>query len=347
MEQYNDEIQLKDILIKLSAYKAYLLKKKFIIIALSLAFCVLGVLIAFSTDKKYIAELTFVVEGPQSGASFGEMSGIVSQIGFDFGGATSSTFSQSNILELLKSRRVVVAALMQKVKIAGKEDLLIEHYLEIHNIKENWNTEDGFSPISFNDKLTSAHDSISGNIWRSIVKDKLVVEMPSDEANISSVSYFSVNEEFAKQFIEVLIDEMKKMYIAHKTAPLQITVDFFQARADSVIRELNLVDEELAKDLDMNKRNTRASGLLKSKRLKRREFLLTNMYPKLIENLELSKMTLLNNTPIISVIDRPILPLQEEGNSKIFLGVLGALLGGLLSVLFFVFRKLFKDALAV
>ena len=33
MEQYNDEIQLKDILIKLSEYKTYLFNKKFTIIA--------------------------------------------------------------------------------------------------------------------------------------------------------------------------------------------------------------------------------------------------------------------------------------------------------------------------
>ena len=247
-------------------------------------------------DTKYNATLTFVVEDPQ--------------IGVDFGGDSSSAFSQSNILKLLKSRQVVVAALMQKVKIADKEDLLIEHYLEINNIKENWDTEDGFPSISYHDKLTYAHDSISGNIWRSIVNDKLVVEIPSAEDNISSVSYFSVNEEFAKQFIEVLIDEMKKMYIAHKTAPLQITVDFLQNRADSVFNELNLVDEELAKASDMNKRNTRASGMLKSKRLKRKEVLLTEMYIEITKNLEFSKMTLLNNTPIITIIDKPILPLE-------------------------------------
>ena len=350
MEQYNDEIQLKDILIKLSDYKAYLLKKKFAIIALSLTFCVLGILIAFSTDKKYIAKLTFVVEDPHSGGSLVEMSGIASQLGVDLGGATSSTFSQSNILELLKSRRVVVATLMQKVKIAGKEDLLIEHYLEINNIKEDWNKEEGFLPISYHDKLTYTHDSISGNIWRSIVSDKLVVEMQSDEANISSASYFSVNEEFAKQFIEVLIDEMKKMYVAHKTAPLQITVDFLQARADSVLNELNLAQEELAKEIDMNlapQQNRRASAKLKELQLMRRVEMLDAMYFEIIKNLEFSRMTLQNKTPIINIIDRPILPLQVEGKSKTFLGLLGAFLGGFLSVLFFVFRKLFKDALAV
>ena len=65
MEQYNDEIQLKDILIKLSAYKTYLFSKKFIIIAVSGLFFVLGIVFAIFSDSKYTAELTFVVDDQQ------------------------------------------------------------------------------------------------------------------------------------------------------------------------------------------------------------------------------------------------------------------------------------------
>ena len=347
MEQYNDEIQLKDILIKLSEYKAYLFKKKFAIIALSLTFCVLGILTAITSDTKYNAALTFVVEDPTIGGSLGAMSGMASQFGFDVGGNSSTTFSQSNILELLKSRGVVESTLMQKVKIAGKEDLLIEHYLELNGIKENWNKEEGFSPVSYHDKLTYVHDSISGNIWKSMVEDKLVVEIQSDEANIISLSYFSVNEEFAKQFVEVLIDQMSKMYIVHQTAQANNTLDFLQERADSVFSELELAEEKFAKVKDINQRIVKASGRLKELQLMRRVEVLNTMYLEIIKNLELSKITLLNNTPIINIIDKPILPLEKDKTSLFLSGILGAFLGGFLSISFFVFGKLFKDALAV
>jgi uncharacterized protein involved in exopolysaccharide biosynthesis len=70
------------------------------------------------------------------------------------------------------------------------------------------------------------------------------------------------------------------------------------------------------------------------------------MYLEIVKNLEISKMTLLNQTPIINIIDKPILPLEEEKLSKSIAGILGGFLGGFLSVCFFVFGKLFKDALA-
>ena len=346
MEQYNDEIQLKDILIKLSEYKAYLLQKRFTIIGFSFLFFVIGVIIAFTSNTKYNAELTFVVEDPQKrGSVLGSMSGIASQFGFDVGGNSSITFSQSNILELLKSRGVVVATLLQNAKINSNNDLLIEHYLEIHKIKESWIENEDFCDVSFHDKQTYIHDSISGNIWDEIIENQLSIELQSDEANIITLSYISVNENFAKQFTETLIDEMSKMYITHQTKQARNTLDFLQDRADSVFKELELAEEEFAKIKDINQRIVKASGRLKELQLMRQVEVLNTMYLEIIKNLELSKLTLLNQTPIITIIDKPILPLEKDSYSKVIFGILGAFLGGFLSVSFFVFRKLFKDAL--
>ena len=345
MEQYNDVIQLKDILIKLSEYKIYLLKKKFKIIGFSFLFFLIGFINAIFTETKYNAELTFVVEG-EKGGGIGSMSGIASQFGFDIGGGESSTFSQSNILELLKSRGVIENTLLQNIKVNGKEDLLIEHYLELNKVKEFWLENDDFDGISYHDNSTFIHDSISGRVWRSIIENKLIVELESDESNIITLSYLSVNDEFAKGFVESLIGEMSKMYISHQTAQANNTLDFLQNRADSVFSELEIAEEDFARIKDINQRIVKASGRLKELQLMRRVEVLNAMYLEIVKNLELSKITLLNQTPIINIIDEPILPLDEDKKSKTLAGLLGGFLGGFLSLCFFIFSKLFKDALA-
>ena len=346
MEQYNDEIQLKDILIKLSEYKTYLLKKKFTIIGFSFLFFLIGVINAISTETKYNAELTFVVEAEKGGSSLGAMSGIASQFGFDIDGGKSATFSQSNILELLKSRGVIENTLLQNIKVNGKEDLLIEHYLELNKFKESWLENDDFDGISYHDNSTFIHDSISGRVWRNIIQNKLIIELESDESNIITLSYLSVNDEFAKGFVESLIGEMSKMYISHQTAQANNTLDFLQNRADSVFSELEIAEEDFARIKDINQRIVKASGRLKELQLMRRVEVLNAMYLEIVKNLELSKITLLNQTPIINIIDEPILPLEEDKKSKTLAGLLGGFLGGFLSLFFFIFRKLFKDALA-
>ena len=345
MENYNDEIQLKDILIKLSEYKTYLLKKKFTIVLMSFFCLVLGIVIGICSETKYNAELTFVVEGEKKGSSLGAMSGLASQFDFDIGGSSSATFSQNNILELLKSRGVVEAALMQSRKVNKKQDLLIEHYLYLNKIKDSWKTNNEITPVSFHGILTQNNDSVSGDVWKSIIEDKLVVELQSDEANIINLSYTSVDDEFAKMFVETLIEQMSKMYITYQTAQASNTLSFLNNRADSVFMELEIAEEEFAKVKDINQRIVKASGRLKELQLMIRVEVLNAMYLEIVKNLELSKLTLLNQTPIIQIIDKPILPLEEEFKSKTALGLLGAFLGGFISLIFFIFRKLFKDAL--
>jgi len=347
MGSYNDEIQLKDILIKLSEYKTYLFRKKFTIITISGFFLVLGIVFAISADKKYTAELTFVVEDKhQAGGALGSMSGMASQFGFDVGSSSNTTFSQNNILELLKSRGVVEAALMQNRKVDKTNDLLIEHYLYLNKIKDSWKKNKDIIPVSFHGILTQDNDSISGDVWKSIIEDKLVVELQSDDANIINLSYTSVNDEFAKIFVEALIEQMSEMYIAYQTAQASNTLSFLNNRADSVFIELEIAEEEFAKVKDINQRIVKASGRLKELQLMRRVEVLNAMYLEIVKNLELSKLTLLNQTPIIQIIDKPILPLEVEAKSLTALGLVGAFLGGFLSLFFFIFRKLFKDALS-
>ena len=347
MTDYNNEIQLKDILIKISDYKVYLFSKKFTIIVISVISLVLGIVFGLLSDKKYTAELTFVVENQEGlGGSLGSMSGLASQFGFDISGSSSSTFSQNNILELLKSRGVIEATLMQTRKVDRIDDLLIEHYLNLNNIKDSWKTDKDFNSFSFHGILSQLNDSVSGVVWKNIISDNLVVKLQTDEANIINLSYVSKNEDFAKIFVETLIEQMSKMYITHQTAQASKTLNFLTSRSDSVFMELKIVEEEFAKVKDINQRIVKASGRLKELQLMRSVEVLNTMYLEITKNLEISKLTLLNQTPIIQIIDRPILPLELEKKSIIFLGVLGAFLGSFLSILFYIFRKLFDDALS-
>ena len=345
MQQHNDEIQLKDILIKLSEYKQDIWGKKGRIILFVVLFFALGVTIAVFSAKSYKAELTFVVEDAKGGNPLGPMSGIASQFGFDIGGNSSSTFSQQNIMQLLKSRGVVASTLLRNGILEGKQDLLIEHYITINKIRHDWNKNQEFKGVNFNEPHSFFHDSVMTAIWNQIVAEKLSVDIQNDEANIITLSYLSIDERFAKQFSENLIDEMSKMYIAHQTKQARNTLDFLQDRADSVFVELDKSERELARVKDINQRIIKASGRLKELQLLRDVEVLNTMYLEIVKNLEISKITLLNQTPIIHIIDKPVLPLEKKTLSKAVAGIIGGFLGGFLSLCFFIFSKLFKDTL--
>ena len=346
MDEYNNDISLKDLISKLLDYSRYLQSKKRYILKVIVLFIIMGICSYVLSDSKYDVNLTFVVEEESSsgGINLGAMAGVASSFGFDIGGmGSASTFSQSNIIEILKSRRVISNTLMQRYLIDEKNDFLIEHYLSINEIRDDLDEE--YLSLSFNDELTLKHDSVINIVWLDIIDNYLLIDFQSTDANIISLTYNTSNAEFGKYFVEELISQMSKMYVRHKTAQSQRTLDFVSKRADSVFFELENAEKEYARVQDINQRIVKASGRLKELQLFRQVEVLNAMYLELVKNLEISKLTLQNDTPIINIIDKPILPLKNNSMGILLRVILSSFLGFLFSCTFFIFRKLFSDAL--
>ena len=69
------------------------------------------------------------------------------------------------------------------------------------------------------------------------------------------------------------------------------------------------------------------------------------MYTEIIKNLVISKVTLLNQIPIINIIDTPKAPIIKTQKSKKTTAVLFFFLGFFLSIMYLIFRKFLKDIL--
>lgn len=340
-----EEIQLKEIFLKIGELKKEVYSYSFQIICLIILIVSISAGASYIKDAKYKSELTFVVEDKQQSSPLSSMTGLASQFGLDMFSNSNSTFSQKNIMELLKSRGVISKALMQTAYINNKHDLFIHHYLTIYNLKEDWNNDNQLKNLNFNDKLTVTHDSITALIWDNIIENDLFVNIKNDETDIIYLSFYCKNELFAKLFSESLIYEMSRMYISYQTKQSSNTIDFLQNRADSVFLELQDSEQEFARIKDINQRIIKASGRLKEFQIMRNVEVLNTMYLELVKNLEISKMTLLNQTPIIQLIDKPILPLENTKMSIALVMMISFILTLIVSVLYILLRKLVNDSL--
>ena len=310
----NEEIQLKDIIFLIKDYIIELYNKKFKIIIF--CFLIMGLVFFVSANKEpnYKAELTFVVEDDKVSNPISSMSGIASQFGFDALVGGTSTFSQQNIMHLLKSRGVLSKTLLEEVKFEDNYNQIIEHYISIYNLDEHWGDDIFLKNLDFDNSLGLIHDSIITIVFNEIISEKLNVEIENDETNIISMKASN-------------------------------TIKFLQSRADSVFLELESSERDYARTKDINQRIIKASGRLKELQLMRNVEVLNTMYLEIIKNLEISKMTLLNQTPIIQVIDQPILPLRNTNISIPFILTL-AFFGSLfLSSIYFIFYKMIRDSL--
>ena len=138
---------------------------------------------------------------------------------------------------------------------------------------------------------------------------------------------------------------MSMMYVEYKTKQASNTIDFLQSRSDSVFLELESSEREYARIKDINQRIIKASGRLKELQLMRNVEGLKTMYLELVKNIEMSKLTLLNKTPIIQVIDKPILPLEDTKISVLLISIISFFLALFISVFYIIIRKLVNDSL--
>ena len=337
----NKEIEIRDIIITLKEIKQELISRSFKIGLFVFLFSLTAVFINFFQDSRYKAELSFVVEDKQKSTPLSSVSGLASQFGFDFFSSSNSTFSQANIMELLKSRGVISKTLLR----SNNKKLFIQNYISMYNLDSDWKNNKDLEGITFKNQIDIKHDSIITMIWEKIIEDDISVEIKNDETDIIYLSFKSKEEKFAKLFSENLIDEMSSMYIEYQTKQSTNTIDFLQNRADSVFNELEKAEEEFARVKDINQRIIKASGRLKELQLMRSVEVLSTMYLELVKNIEISKLTLLNQTPIIQVIDRPTLPLEDTKLSTFLVFFISFVLSFLISVFYFVFRKMIVDSL--
>jgi len=341
---HHDDIRLKDVILKLISIKQLLWQKKLKIIVFSVIFGLLGSIYAYFKKETYEAHLTFVIDESQESGGLGALSGMASQFGFNLGGTSSGTFSQTNIQEIITSRRVVEEALLKIGIIDGKEDLLINHHIAFNDLRKKWkgtNIENLYFS-SNREEFTLQHDSIIGLAFFNLTNGNISTSI-EDESNIVKISCVSKNEDFAKLMIESLVQKLEEYYTIFQTAKSKNTLAFLSFRADSVLLELKNAEYRYASYKDANFGVQRAKGLLEEIRLKRDVEILNIMYGEIVKNLEISKFTLLNNKPLLNIIDSPTLPLKVYKFSIVLAFFLFSILGSVMYSFFLIIKQIINE----
>jgi uncharacterized protein involved in exopolysaccharide biosynthesis len=349
----NDEISLKELIQKIQEWIAYLKTQWKLIIGIAALGGIIGFVYASFQKPTYLATTTFVLEEDKGGGGLGGAMGLASSFGFDLGGGGGGLFTSANIIELMKSRLVVEKTLLNPVQVAGKEISLADYYIQINELKEAWSKKPALANISFpvhadRTKFSLQQDSILQIISAGLTKTNLTIAQKDKKVSIISLTVKTENEMFSKLFCEQLLKETSDFYIETKSKKSRLNVDILQHQADSIRAELNSAITGVAAATD-NVYNLNPAFNVRSAPSKRRQVDVqanTAILTQLVAQLELSKVSLRKETPLVQLIDRPILPLEKDKVGRLKSLILGGFLAGFLSVLYLVFGQLYKKMVA-
>jgi uncharacterized protein involved in exopolysaccharide biosynthesis len=342
-----DEISLKELFLKLKEWWIYLLSHWKLIIGMAFLGASLGLAYALLSKPIYKAEFSFVLEDEKSSGLGGAL-GLASQFGLDIGGSGGGgVFAGDNLLELMKSRSMVQKALLSPIKIDGKDQSIADYYIFMNDLHKDWNGKADLEslnyPINADEiKFNRVQDSVLMEIHQDIIKNLLSVAKIDKKLSILKVTVNSENEIFSKAFTEALVSVVSNFYVETKTKKSTANVAILQHQTDSVRNQLNRAISGVAQSNDAIPNLNAARQVLRSSVQQRQIDVQANtaILTELVKNLELSKLSLRKETPLIQVIDRPIFPLAVEKFGKAKGILMGGFLAGLL-VLIFLFGKRF------
>ena len=349
MEVQNDEISLKELIDKAKEWWHYLLSQWKIIVLAGIIGACLGLAYSFIKKPIYTATLSFALEDEKGGGGLGGALGLASSLGFDLGGG-GSIFTGSNLTELFKSRAMVEQTLLSPVVVDGKTISLAEMYIQNQEWRDKWNDKPKFKGIQFlpdtkRKYFTRVHDSILGVMYQDLSKTGLSVGQKDKKISIITIDVNSTNELFSKYFTEALVKEVSDFYVTTKSKKARMNMDILERQTDSIRRELNGAITGVAVANDNTFMLNPALNVRRAPSARRQVDVQANtaILTELVKQTELAKVTLRKETPLIQVIDQPILPLKKEKFGKAKGIIIGGFLAGFLIVFWLIVRRIIKQ----
>ena len=307
-----------------------------IILYITLITSALGLLYGKIQPSTYKATSTFIVED-KSGKGGGGLSGLASQFGIDVGGLTgggAGLFDGDNILEIIKSRSIIEKVLLTKMEEPSslKGQTIADYYIQINNLAPAFESKNinlkslNFAGLSEGAKHTVQQDSVLYVLFDRINKD-INVEKKNKKSTIITLEVVSGDQVFSKTFAEQLLKQTSDLYIDIKTGNLSRSIDRIQQKADSLQRSLSNIYQN---SFQINSSRTEISN--------RDKTFSSTLYAEVVKNLETLKISLINQTPVIQVLDTPKYPLFDQHTPARYSLIIGFAIGFVLSFFYALYK---------
>ena len=313
---------------------------------------ILLLIVAFNylKPKVYFSKISFVLEN-ESTSSLGGISSLASVAGINLGSLSdgNTLFQIDNIQELYRSNRMIENTLLESYSFATGQEIIVSKLIKELKWDEEL-SEQGISMANYSlnrEQFSRAQDSVLIEVTDLVREKFLHVAKPNRKTSILEVGFYSEDESLAKAFNEIHVQNVNEFYKHTKSKKASISVQTLKRQTDSV---KHVLDKSILTLAELDESVPNPNPLYKTSQVPYQKALIdvqasSAVYQELVTQLELAKITLRNNTPLIQVIDSPVYPLQHNQWKLFKTLVIGVLIGLSLMLLYFTLKRMFAIAL--
>lgn len=274
-------------------------------------------------ETKYEAKIIFNIDiGGGGAASTSQLGGLAASIGLagniPQGAQGGDLLSGTNFAALLQSRIVYERALMKNVQVNGKTLLMANYFKDSSDIADQMWKGDLFheaneEAISYRFKqkapkdLSPLENVIIGAIYEHLAPDTQLV--PIEGSSLTQLTTKTVNEQLSKVWAETLLKAIEEFYVEMKTKKTREMLGMQQRRLDSLQVLMFSSDKRLAQLTFQNTTVVDPSGPMRQQQVTRNNAFYSNQYYTQLTTVEGLNRLLVEQTPILTIIEPIRFPL--------------------------------------
>jgi hypothetical protein len=344
-----DEIEI-DLFAELQLFKQLIRKNWLWISLLSILGAGAGYYYASIQKPQYSAKYTFSVKlSEMSGVS--AMSGLASLIGGGSGGADP----YAKIIALAGSEKIVGKALYNVAEVGGKKEMLINHFIQLEGLQQQWSKDSTLQKVKFKPILYSIERLSYGErkalfaILGQIVGEedaiaKGVLSREYDKkTGLINLTVTHWDEEFSIALSRSIYQELIDFYTYDSFDNMSLNVRNVKNKVDSIRNALYATQMAAAKKSDQALGLIMREDQVEQKSLNIKEQMLIAMLGEAQKNYETLSMMQRSSKPDFTLIREPFSPLTPKLKSKILFSIGPLFLIAFGSIAFLRIRLLMKS----
>jgi len=341
--QAEDEIDIVEIIQKLWRNRRFILK-------VTAAFAVLGFIVAISTPNVYTASCTMVPQTGQKSAG-GNLGGLAAMAGINLGSMNSSeVLSPSVYPKIMANVKFQKELIYSKFHFKGAKEpvSLFEYYTDkkyqkfslIGAIKKYSIGLPGVIIGGIKGEQKDIIQSDSSSLQSLTSKEKDVVKIVNTNLSLSvnnKDGYVSISANMPEPLLAAELaqkgQELLQKYITEfKIEKVASNLKFVEKSYEESKRNFEYKQAELARFRDSNKSFTSAVAKTQEEKLTSEYNLLLNIYSELAKQKEQAKIAVTETTPILTIIEPVIVPIEKSKPSRAMMLLIYTFLGLIIGV---------------
>ena len=287
---------------------ATMLRGRMLVVRMTLLFGLIGAIVALAAGRTYTSDFKFT---PQESTPMGGLSAIASDFGVNIGANASQ--SPDFYIDLIQTREVLWRLLDAKFTLA---------------------TPKGPQTFTLLDSIEPTGPSLERRREdATIMLRKMILARADLKTSVVAVSVKTKTPEMAAQMALRLIDEINHFNAETRRSRAAAQRQFAEQQVEAARAALRVAENANENWLNTNKIFASSAELqFQKNRLDRELNLRDQQYVALTQQLQSSRMEEVRNIPVITIVERPVVPAKGDPRGLLSKSILGAFLGFVLGL---------------